>query len=194
MKHSASMLRALVPTLILVIVALAWYQFWYQPSRAKTQMLTEVQAEASSRIQRYCHHLETAHEVTNEFQSLNQKWDYFQQSLANPARAEQVQQRLGNVAESHRLTLIDFGLDLKPLLEQINDPQFGSTISSVGVTLEGRGQYDDIGEFLSALSAEPTISAVHSTALQYERPAYPEIYFTIHLDVLMAGNEGEALP
>lgn len=194
MRPPVGTFRAVLPVVILVGLIVGWYQLWYQPISRKIVSLGDASSQAEHRLQRYCRHLQTAHEVTSEYHSLNEQWARFQQSLTDPAKAEQVQQDLSGHAERYRLTMLDFGLDLKPLLEKINDPKWAENVSTVRITMEGRGTFSDIGEFLASLSDRPSISAVHTATLQYEQPAYPEVYFSVQLDVLMAGNRQEQMP
>jgi len=157
----------------------AWYLFIQEPYVQKASQLTASLNEINSRLNMFEQDLGTAEQIANRSRSLQQTWDGLTIRLVCPESADEILQQIREAATRHGITVLDIDLDLEPILKQLSEPAYNRPLSRVQVSLEGRGRYFNIGEFLHWLQSDITIAEIDEVQIHYRKVVDPEVYFSV---------------
>lgn len=163
----------------------AWYLFIQKPYDNKALQLTTSLNEINSHLNMFEQDLGTAEQVANRSRSLQQTWDGLTIRLVSPESADEILQQIREAATRHGITVLDIDLDLGPILKQLSEPENDRPLSRVQVSLEGRGRYFNIGDFLCWLQCDITIAEIDEVRIHYRKAVDPEVYFSVATEVFV---------
>jgi len=179
-KHRFSLTTGLACALVA-----AWYLVVHVPKTNEAAQLKISIDDVSNHLSLYQQDLGTAEQVADSSRSLQQTWNGLTLRLVNPENADEVLTQIRQAASHHGITVLDIDLDLGPILKQLSEPTEQRPLSRVRVSLEGRGRYFDIGEFVRWLENDITIAQIDEVQIHYRKAVDPEVYFAVSSEVFV---------
>lgn len=185
--------KTLVISLGILLVIGAWYVIVFRQLSQREIDLSDKYTAAVETRNNLRQRLDMAPRIATQLKVAEHDWNSLTSELTVPDSAYKIRELVGKIAHDRDVSILRMDLDFAPLLNKVSQGENLSYVERVGLHLEARGRFFDVGDFIDALESKSLVAGVKRAHLTYQEAADPEIYLDLDMSVFIQSGEGDLL-
>jgi hypothetical protein len=185
--------KALVISLVALIIAGGWYVIIFRYLNHCEADLNDEFTEAVESRKSLKQRLEMAPRIMTQLRLAEHDWHSLTSELTVPDSAFKIRELVGKIAHERDVSILRMDLDFSPLLKKVSQGETMSFVEQIGLHVEARGRFIDVGNFIDALEVKSLVAGVKRARLTYQEATDPDIYLDLDMSVFIQSGEGDLL-